>query len=119
MILQNSFVKKTSLVTTLATVLAVGSLFFSMNSVAASECKGLKESVCDSNNSCRWVNGYLRKDGRKVNSFCRSYSGKKNVAESNKAKQKSAAVASKKTSAKTLSSKSLKSKKGVLARGRN
>jgi len=39
---------------------------------AASQCKGLENSACNQNASCGWVNGYERKDGRKVKSFCRT-----------------------------------------------
>lgn len=38
---------------------------------SASQCKGLSEDSCLSDNSCRWVNGYVRKDGREVSSHCR------------------------------------------------
>lgn len=39
---------------------------------AASVCKGLQSSACASNAQCGWVEGYERKDGRQVKSFCRT-----------------------------------------------
>ena len=39
---------------------------------AASQCKGLKNNACSAEASCTWVEGYERKDGRTVNSFCRA-----------------------------------------------
>ena len=39
---------------------------------AASACKGLDNQACGTSTSCLWVNGYERKDGRTVSSFCRS-----------------------------------------------
>ena len=39
---------------------------------AASQCKGLENSACRANTSCSWVEGYKRKDGKSVNSFCRA-----------------------------------------------
>ena len=37
-----------------------------------SQCKGLENNACVTANSCSWVEGYERKDGRKVNAFCRT-----------------------------------------------
>ncbi len=39
---------------------------------AASACKGLENSACTSTAQCGWVEGYQRKDGREVKSFCRT-----------------------------------------------
>jgi hypothetical protein len=39
--------------------------------LAASHCKGLAETACASDSSCRWVAGYERKDGRQVAAHCR------------------------------------------------
>ena len=44
---------------------------------AASACKGLDNAACGANASCGWVEGYERKDGRKVKSFCRTTSSAK------------------------------------------
>ena len=39
---------------------------------AASQCKGLNLDECNQNATCGWVEGYERKDGRTVKSFCRT-----------------------------------------------
>lgn len=44
---------------------------------AASACKGLSKSSCGSNSSCTWVDGYTRKDGKKVSAYCRAVGKKK------------------------------------------
>ena len=53
---------------------------------AAGACKGLENEACNSNASCSWVEGYERKDGRKVKSFCRSKSRSSNQAGKTQAK---------------------------------
>lgn len=103
---------------TLALSIAATAMMFSVNTLAANDCKGLESSACETNASCRWVKGYQRKDNRKVNAFCRSYSAKKNVAKANKDRQKSAAVVKKKSAAKVLSSKQPAAKSNVVAKGR-
>jgi hypothetical protein len=47
---------------------------------AASVCKGLESSACSKSSSCAWVEGYQRKDGRSVKSFCRTNSAAKSSA---------------------------------------
>ena len=37
-----------------------------------SQCKGLENNACVTASSCSWVEGYERKDGRKVDAFCRT-----------------------------------------------
>lgn len=60
--------------------LIVSALSFSGQSVA-SNCKGLENTACGANTSCSWVGSYERKDGRKVNAFCRAKpAGKKSSA---------------------------------------
>lgn len=54
-------------------LIAVG-LLVSANAIAASQCKGLDNSACDAKAFCGWVQGYERKDGIKVKSFCRTKS---------------------------------------------
>ena len=54
-----------------ASILIVG-LVASGSTSAASQCKGLDSEACGSSSSCGWVNAYERKDGRKVNGFCRT-----------------------------------------------
>jgi hypothetical protein len=39
--------------------------------LGASECKGLAQDVCTTNEQCRWMEGYTRKDGVQVSSHCR------------------------------------------------
>lgn len=85
--------------------MALGLLLLSGNAAAASVCKGLDNSACDANASCRWVDAYQRKDNRKVNAFCRTYSGKSNVAKANNVRKKSALVAKKEAKASVLSTK--------------
>lgn len=47
----------------------------SSSALAASQCKGMAEAQCDGAASCRWVDGYVRKDGREVNGYCRTVRG--------------------------------------------
>ena len=54
-------------------IIAVG-LMISTQTIAASQCKGLDNSTCDAKAFCGWVQGYERKDGIKVKSFCRTSS---------------------------------------------
>ncbi|MFT5135969.1 MAG: hypothetical protein ACI9XU_000906 [Arenicella sp.] len=62
---------------TLAIAITTLGLLASSGVNAASACKGLDDAACGSAASCGWVNGYERKDGKKVSSFCRTKSGKK------------------------------------------
>jgi len=50
----------------------VSTMLLASNVIAASQCKGLDNGACSQNNACGWVEGYERKDGRKVKSFCRT-----------------------------------------------
>ncbi|OQX32471.1 MAG: hypothetical protein C3L26_12375 [Candidatus Sedimenticola endophacoides] len=43
----------------------------------ASPCKGMSDAECESSAQCRWVDGYTRGDGRKVNGYCRLQSSRK------------------------------------------
>lgn len=56
----------------LITLGLLASLFVAGPAAAASACKGLENSACNSNASCGWVDSYQRKDGRTVKSFCRT-----------------------------------------------
>ena len=57
---------------------------------AASHCKGLEANACSTTAACGWVNGYERKDGRKVSSFCRmSQKGNASKKASNRSASKS------------------------------
>jgi hypothetical protein len=44
---------------------------------AAAECKGVEKARCEGNNACVWVDSYKRKDGVKVDGYCRSKGKKK------------------------------------------
>lgn len=66
--------------TSLITLGLFASLLASGTATAASACKGLENSACNSNSSCGWVGTYQRKDGRTVKSFCRTKSGAKKSA---------------------------------------
>ena len=50
---------------------AAAGLVLVSSATAASPCKGLSESTCLSDDSCRWIAGYVRKDGREVSAHCR------------------------------------------------
>jgi hypothetical protein len=43
-------------------------------SALSAECKGQLQSQCEGSQSCSWVDGYERKDGRSVKGFCRTKS---------------------------------------------
>lgn len=51
---------------------------------APSQCKGLESAACSAAESCGWVEGYQRKDGRKVSSFCRTTARSKSKASNKK-----------------------------------
>jgi len=53
-------------------LLMVFACMFVMPSYAESQCKSLKQTECDVKAVCSWVDGYERKDGKKVNAFCRT-----------------------------------------------
>ncbi len=58
----------------------------------ASECKGKTQDVCAATAACVWVEGYTRKDGREVNSYCRVAGARKSVDETNAEKLQTSAV---------------------------
>ena len=43
-------------------------------SLAESQCKGLENQACERKADCSWVDGYKRKDGKQVSSYCRATS---------------------------------------------
>ncbi len=47
---------------------------------AASACQGKALDACAADASCIWVDGYTRKDGREVASYCRKASARKSAA---------------------------------------
>lgn len=91
----NSIIARSSLVA----LSLIGSLLVSGPVSAASACKGLDNSACGNKSSCGWVEGYQRKDGRSVKSFCRT----KSVAKKSVAKK---SVTSKSTAKQTKDKKS-------------
>jgi hypothetical protein len=52
----------------------IGSMLVVIPAMSAPACKGLNDSACANEASCGWVEGYQRKDGRSVKSFCRTKS---------------------------------------------
>lgn len=63
---------KLSIRNTLTAAAIAAGLLMSGSANAANQCKGLDNSACKAESSCSWVNGYERKDGKTVKSFCRS-----------------------------------------------
>lgn len=63
----------------LCTSVVVGSIGFAANSYAATsfQCKGQVENICTSSTDCRWVDSYVRKDGKTVKAHCKKQSKKK------------------------------------------
>jgi len=55
---------------------------------AKSQCQGLSESECSSNDSCTWVSGYEQKDGDKVKAYCRAKPGQGDGEKKGKKKKK-------------------------------
>jgi len=49
------------------------------SAAAASDCAGEAQSVCATSDSCIWVNGYTRKDGRAVSGHCKARPARKTV----------------------------------------
>ncbi|AFL72307.1 hypothetical protein [Thiocystis violascens] len=47
---------------------------------AASACKGMEQTACETNAECRWQAGYTRKDNVQVASHCRALPKKKEAA---------------------------------------
>lgn len=39
--------------------------------MAKSQCKGLSKTMCATKSDCGWTKGYTRKDGKKVDGYCR------------------------------------------------
>ena len=75
--------KKLTVRNTLLVASLIATAAFSGQSYA-SQCKGLDNGACSAKASCSWVEGYERKDGRTVKSFCRtkSVAKQKSVAKS-------------------------------------
>lgn len=54
----------------LSTALLAGC--FAGSALADSACKGLEKRQCEGKGGCTWVDAYTRKDGVKVDGYCRS-----------------------------------------------
>ena len=67
-----SGIKRTA-VLGLSVVLGIGSMLPTA-SLAAAECKGMEKRACENAADCLWVEGYKRKDGKQVSSYCRTKS---------------------------------------------
>lgn len=61
----------------LTVVAASGVLALASQAAVAAECKGMEKASCERQDSCTWVDSYERKDGVKVNGYCRGTGGKK------------------------------------------
>ena len=62
----------------LGSAVIVTALLITINTSAnAAECKGMAKGQCEGNNACVWVDSYQRKDGVKVDGYCRSKGTKK------------------------------------------
>jgi len=75
MFIQNKTIRRTATTVKSGVVsasLIIGLALASSPTQAASACKGLDTKACGSSSSCQWINGYERKDGRTVSSFCRT-----------------------------------------------
>lgn len=72
-----SGIKRTA-VLGLSVVLGIGSMLPTA-SLAAAECKGMEKRACENAADCLWVEGYKRKDGKQVSSYCRTKSKSKST----------------------------------------
>ncbi len=62
--------------------IAAATLLIQQSPASAAECKGMEKNKCESNGSCTWVDSYKRKDGIKVDGYCRNKGGKKSSSKS-------------------------------------
>ncbi len=67
------------IISRLTSVALGGALLIGVQTSAlAVECKGMEKAACEKNAAqCTWVDPYTRKDGVKVNGYCRNKGGKK------------------------------------------
>jgi hypothetical protein len=66
----------------LTVIAASGLLALVSQTTVAAECKGMEKTSCERQDSCTWVDSYERKDGVKVNGYCRGTGGKKSSSSS-------------------------------------
>ncbi|MCF7983194.1 MAG: hypothetical protein K9L70_02225 [Thiohalocapsa sp.] len=69
--------KRNAVTNSLAAAGAVAMLLAIQGNAVGAECKGKEKSSCDTTTSCTWVDSYQRKDGVKVDGYCRNKGGKK------------------------------------------
>jgi hypothetical protein len=81
---------------------AVFAATFAVGVQAESACKGLEKRQCEGKGDCTWVDGYTRKDGVKVASYCKSVG---NRSSSSSSKEKTTATKSKESTTSKKSSK--------------
>jgi len=68
----NKSVSRNKLFVNISSALILATAALATPTHAASQCKGLAADACGQNAACGWVEGYERKDGRTVKSFCRT-----------------------------------------------
>jgi len=78
---------------------------FHSTTSADSKCKGLNLSRCTTNSSCLWVTGYVTKNGKQVEGYCRLKSSNKQSSGKEKLEKKS------KQSVKDISKENIQEKK--------
>ena len=59
----------------------LAALLLPVSVMASSQCKGLTQTDCAGAEQCRWVDSYVRKDGREVDGYCRVLSSSKSEAD--------------------------------------
>ncbi len=77
----------------LSTALLAGC--FAGSALADSACKGLEKRQCEGKGDCTWVDAYTRKDGVKVDGYCRSVGNQSGSSSSSDKKSASKQSASK------------------------
>lgn len=65
-------------------------LFTSLVNAAQPACKGMVENACSTTNACTWVSSYERKNGVKINGYCRNKAKKSSAKKAMSDRKKSA-----------------------------
>jgi len=65
-------------------------LFTSFVNAAQPACKGMVENACSTSNACAWISSYERKNGVKVNGYCRNKAKKSSAKKTMSDRKKSA-----------------------------
>lgn len=58
-------------VTLVSFALAAAFVMPGAQAASTAQCKALSQKACGAAPACTWVDGYMRKDGRKVSAYCR------------------------------------------------